>query len=114
MTEMLDAWVGVTSSSAVMSEVVEFYTSPKITADGKTETLRWLASLVAAGKLGECAGDALKTAVLGGADKAVEVRDAASKLMVALVEVSESAHCGVELESRMSMFASTTAAHHLV
>eukprot|EP00198_Chlamydomonas_reinhardtii_P006227 XP_001695563.1 microtubule associated protein [Chlamydomonas reinhardtii] len=94
VTEMLDAWVGVTSSSAVMSEVVEFYTSPKITADGKTETLRWLASLVAAGKLGECAGDALKTAVLGGADKAVEVRDAASKLMVALVEAVGPAELG--------------------
>ncbi len=37
--------------------------------------------------MGDCAGDALKAAALGGLDKAVEVRDAAGKLMAALVEV---------------------------
>ncbi|KAG2440105.1 hypothetical protein HXX76_004219 [Chlamydomonas incerta] len=94
VTEMLDAWVGVTSAGAVMPEVVEFYSSPKITADGKAETLRWLGALVAGGKVGECAGDALKVAALGGADKAVEVRDAASKLMVALVEMVGPAELG--------------------
>ncbi len=30
----------------------QFYSSPKITADGKEETLKWLAGLVAGGKVG--------------------------------------------------------------
>ncbi|KAG2491479.1 hypothetical protein HYH03_010264 [Edaphochlamys debaryana] len=87
VTEMLDAWVGVTSAGSVMPEVLEFYISAKITADGKTETLKWLAALTTAGKVGESAGDALRMGALGALDKAAEVRDAANKLLTALVEV---------------------------
>ncbi|GIL97467.1 hypothetical protein Vretimale_3111 [Volvox reticuliferus] len=99
VTEMLDAWVGVTSASCVMPDVMEFYVSSKITADGKAETLKWMASLVSAGKVNDCVPDTLRAAAMGSADKAAEVRDAASKLMTILVETSGAAELGAIVQS---------------
>lgn len=65
----------------------QFYVSSKITADGKAETLKWMASLAAAGKISDCIQDALRAAAIGSGDKAAEVRDAATKLVTSLVEV---------------------------
>ncbi|PNH12606.1 Protein MOR1 [Tetrabaena socialis] len=87
VVEMLDAWIAVTNPGCVMPDVMEFFTSAKITADGKAETLKWLAALVSGGRVGESVAEALRAGALGNLDKAAEVRDAATKLMVALVEV---------------------------
>ncbi|GLC42611.1 hypothetical protein PLESTB_001118900 [Pleodorina starrii] len=99
VTEMLDAWVGVTSASCVMPDLMDFYVSSKITADGKAETLKWLASLVSGGKVSDCVPDALRAGAMGSADKAAEVRDAASKLMTALVEAVGAAELGAAAQS---------------
>ncbi|GIL58886.1 hypothetical protein Vafri_13702 [Volvox africanus] len=99
VTEMLDAWVGVTSASCVMPDVMEFYVSSKITADGKAETLKWMASLVSGGKVSDCVSDALRAAAMGSADKAAEVRDAASKFVTILVETTGAAELGAIVQS---------------
>lgn len=48
---------------------------------------RWLASLVASGKAGDSASEALRAATLGSQDKAIEVREAAASVLAALIEV---------------------------
>ncbi|KXZ46795.1 TOG1 protein [Gonium pectorale] len=99
VTEMLDAWVSVAGASCVMPDLMEFYVSAKITADGKAETLKWLAALTAGGKAGECVPDALRAGALGTLDKAVEVRDAANKLITALIEVIGVGELGAAAQS---------------
>ncbi|EFJ44246.1 microtubule organizing protein mora [Volvox carteri f. nagariensis] len=99
VTEMLDAWVGVTSASCVMPDVMDFYISSKITADGKAETLKWMASLASGAKISDCLVDILRAGGMGSTDKAAEVRDAASKLMIALVETIGAAELGAAAQT---------------
>lgn len=88
MVEMLDAWAAVAPVDALAQELSEAVAAPKCSAEGRKLALEWLASVAASGRVGDALPDTVKTAALGSMDKAVEVREASSRLLLALIEVT--------------------------
>ena len=89
--------MAVVPAERVLPTVVDFLGSSKASAEGKVITLHWLKTLLAAKKLERCIDQTLKAAAVVSSDKAVEVREAAAQLALALSEVSirtrHSVHC---------------------
>lgn len=87
MTELLDAWVEASPPEGLISELIDSLSGPKCSTDGKRDGLTWLAGAVAAGNAGGDLPGLLKLAVAGSSDKTIDVREAAAKLVTALIEV---------------------------
>jgi hypothetical protein len=87
VVEMLDAWAAVAPVDPLVAELCEAVAAPKCSADGRKLALEWLTNIAASGKVGDATVDSVKTATLGSMDKAVEVREASSRLMAELIEV---------------------------
>ncbi|KAJ9516595.1 hypothetical protein QJQ45_015220 [Haematococcus lacustris] len=92
--EMLTAWVSVAPVDSLMPDFMEALLSPKCTADGRADGLAWLASLAETGKASSQLPDCMKALALGSSDKAGEVREAAGKLVAALLQKHSPAELG--------------------
>lgn len=88
VTELLDAWVEASPPEGLIAELLDSLSGPKCSTDGKRDGLTWLASAVASGNAGGDLPGLLRLAVVGSSDKTIDVREAAAKLVTALVEVS--------------------------
>ncbi|KAJ9516943.1 hypothetical protein QJQ45_027414, partial [Haematococcus lacustris] len=92
--EMLTAWVSVAPVDSLMPDFMEALLSPKCTADGRADGLAWLASLAETGKASSQLPDCMKALALGSSDKAGEVREAAGRLVAALLQKHSPAELG--------------------
>lgn len=79
----------VVPAEKVLPAIVEFLGSPKASSEGKVTALHWIQNLLKDGKAERCLDAVLKAAAAVSMDKAIEVREAASKLANALTEVRE-------------------------
>jgi hypothetical protein len=101
VVSMLDAWAGDgrVPAEKLLPAVYEALAAPKASAEGKLAALRWIGSVVEAGRIGKGTELAVRAAAFGSADKTAEAREAANALFKALLQVRAAPLQGVEASS---------------
>ncbi|KAG1659479.1 hypothetical protein FOA52_005506 [Chlamydomonas sp. UWO 241] len=89
VTDMCDAWAGMSGADCLVAEWVEQVSSAKCTPEGRAEGVGWLAHAAVGrggyGRVGDsCSSDLMRALALGASDKAAEVRGSAARLADAL------------------------------
>lgn len=84
---MLDAWVTVVPVEKVLPSVADAIAAPKASSEGKLTGLKWLATILDQGRASKGLAAVLRSAALGMNDKASDVREAGTTLMLSLIHI---------------------------
>ena len=84
---MLDGWVTAVPIEKVLPAVADAIAATKASSDGKLTGLKWMATVLADGRASKGLSAVLRAAATGMNDKAADVREAGSTLMLLMLEV---------------------------
>ena len=90
---MLDSWVTAVPIERVLPSIADAIAAPKASSDGKLSGLKWLATVLENERASKGLAAVLRAATLGMNDKASDVREAGTAVMMLMLQASSNLIC---------------------